>query len=672
MTPLPICYNTPMFRLRTNVQPTTDGRAVSMVAVLLAVVLLGGAVGREARAASPVGELEVITEPAGAAVHVNGEPMGVSPCHLSDVPIGTLEVRAEMQGWADATETVQLEAGQTVQVKLTLNRLTNVGSLGVMVEPEGARVWLDRVPAGRTPAVLLNVPAGTRRVEVRAHGFHTLQTVVTVMPNERFTVRNSLQPLEGTTPGTGAELDLDSLGELDPETVPLASQMPEENDFRDVRESLKERRYDEALARLGEMADDATMRNHAQRIALMRRITRLLRTVVSRAYDELRRAKGQQYVLTLRGGIQLSGKLVDVTDQDAVILSAGKEHRLRLRQVSAEQLARLASAESASDDGQVPLRLAALHAAEGDFEGAYAHLHRSAEAGADIAEVRSYVDAEHLWAAAVDKQSSQDRAGSTGHAAPARPDAGSQPVHVLMDTYRGGWLPEELRNALADRGFAIEPLSARFGTDAAARGDVLLIRDVGAGRPVPAYDTRELQCIMDWLRSGGGFVFFGIRRPPQAQGEGRPSTHPFAPLLRWFGTEPRPDRLFLSDDAPEGYPAEYALCAPVGKHPIAYNVRRVVLPMASPSLRIENPSWAIVRTSRLLGSRLAGEAAPGVVAARPFGEGRIVVFANVPVLTTAAATSSPLYWNDAQTLIINALCWASEGRRQRSASNAPR
>jgi hypothetical protein len=178
---------------------------------------------------------------------------------------------------------------------------------------------------------------------------------------------------------------------------------------------------------------------------------------------------------------------------------------------------------------------------------------------------------------------------------------------------------------------------------------------------VAAYDREELQTIMDWIRRGGGLVFVAAWQPAARGQASEPQAARFSSLLRWYGVHVRADVLTVSDDAPDGFPTGQAICFPVARHPVTYGVERAVLPISSPSLWAENPSWVMMRTSPLVGSKEAGEAAPAVVTARTVGRGRVVVFANLPLTTRARAPQSPLYGNDGPALLVNALRWAGEG-----------
>ena len=632
---------------------------------LLALVAALAAAGARAEAQSLIGALYVTTDPPGAAVYVNAELKGISPCGIPDVGAGAVEVKAEKQGYAAAIVTANVEGDRTTEVSLSLARLSGVGSIAVLVEPPGSPVEVDRVPAGRTPVVVINVAAGTHRVTVGAQGFRPMQSTVTVAPGQQFVLKGRLEPLQAVAIPTAPAHDLETLGELNEDQVPPIAQLPEEQVFDGVRKLLSDRRYDEALRALDALAADPAMRKYAERIGRERRFAGRIEQVVNAGYEELRKAKGQEYALLLRKGIRLTGRLVDVTETEAVLAQAGTEKRIPLPSIAADHVVRLASVRLDPADPANRVSLALLYAAEGEFESSYKQLRAAAMAGADITGARSYVDAEHLWAAALRKDAAERlRARVTGLPAPQQLSRQEAPVPLLVDTYRGESPPADLAAVLNGTGFAQRQLTGPFSPRDAEKLGVLLICDPGGTRPVPPYDRQEMQSIMDFLSRGGGLVFVGKQRPTGQQA----APHPFGALLQWCGIGVRLDELSVSDDAPKEYPGEYALSIPATPHPVTYGVARVVFPLASPSLEAANPAWVLVRTVPVVGSRQAGEAAPAMVAARGLREGRILVMASLPVVTRSPVPESGLFNNNANLLLRNGMLWVSEPARQQDTS----
>jgi hypothetical protein len=560
-------------------------------------------------------------------------------------------------------ETVEVEGDETTVVDLSLRPVTNVGALDVRVKPDDSLVELDRLPVGRTPALVLNVPAGTHTVEVSAEGHRPLMLTVTVAPDQRRIVDGRLLPVDDES-GPSADGDLSSLGKLAPEDIPPLADLAEGRAFQPVRDRLSRRDYDGALEALDALAEDPSAQQYALRIGRERRIVRRIREVAEAAYRELARAVGQDYVLVLRGGIRLSGRLVEVADGHLTVAMPAGERRIDLADVAGTQVERLASAEFDPGEPGHLVSFALLYAAEGEFEESYACLRRAASSGYSIASARSYVDAEHIWHAAVDKDKRDRRARAMADVGPNFPrlqDRG--PVQFLVDLYRGQGLPDDLRRILSDNGVAPARLTGTFGPEAAEEPAVLIIFDRGGADPVPRYDRQELQLILDFVQRGGALLFIGAPRPVGPRQSGATASlrpHPFDPLLRWYGIMVRRNRTELVDDAPDGYPEQYAIGVPVPAHPVAAGASSYITPMGGPTLTVQNAGWTVVRADGFVTSSPDGLAAPVLVAARVVGDGRIAVMSSWPQTAASRRPGTPLFGNNSEVLARNVLAWLAQ------------
>ncbi len=627
---------------------------ITKFAALLLTAALAAAV---ARGASPLGGLYVTTEPLEAGIYVNGELKGVSPCGIPDVGQGNVEVAAVKQGFAPAKQTVEVKGGRTIEVHLALTRLAQVGSIAVTVEPPGARVEIDRIPAGRTPCVVLNVRTGTHRVVVSEEGYRPMQTTATVAAGEQYVLRGRLEPIDRQASQDTPPVDLENLGKLDPADVPGVEYLPEEIAFEPVRNLIADRRYDDALRALEEMPDEDKTR-YALRAARERGIIHRIRRAVETAHDQLRKSKGKECVLPLRIGFRLTGTLVDVTDTEVVINASGTDRAISLGRISADELVRLASQEL--DPGEPANReaFALLYAAEEEFEKAYEQLRAAAGQGYDITAGLSYVDAEHLWAAAVEKDGGAALTRSGDRRRSPKLSGTQGPVRVLLDGHRGEAPANPGTFLPADR-FAVKQLTGPFEAAHAESADVLVVLDGGPGRPVAPYDRQEVQRIMDFIHNGGGLVFIGSSRPAD-------DADPFEPLLRWCSILVRPDRLLVAQGAPQAYPRQYALAYPVygSRHLVASGVRSVVFPISSPSLRVFGRSWALLRASRYVASESTRKVSPILAAGGAYGQGRFVVFAAMPLLNKSSFSGSPFSVNDADAMLRNSVLWAAGATAQ--------
>ena len=133
---------------------------------------------------SPVvkGTLHVESDPAGAAVTLNGEPRGVTPLDIPDLFLGNHEVKVELKGYAPVTQTVVLsQESPSSELKLPLSKSAPVvGVADLLSTPSGALVKVDGAGVGQTPLLNFSMKAGKHQVEMLKEGFEPWSESVSV------------------------------------------------------------------------------------------------------------------------------------------------------------------------------------------------------------------------------------------------------------------------------------------------------------------------------------------------------------------------------------------------------------------------------------------------------------------------------------------------------------
>jgi serine/threonine protein kinase len=104
------------------------------------------------------GEIELLTEPAGAHVVIDGGVSCTSPCTLS-LPPGRHTLTVQAGGYGIARRIFNVPGDTTLYVPLP----RNTGDVVLTSIPSGADILVDGQHAGRTP-VTLHLPLGTHRI----------------------------------------------------------------------------------------------------------------------------------------------------------------------------------------------------------------------------------------------------------------------------------------------------------------------------------------------------------------------------------------------------------------------------------------------------------------------------------------------------------------------------
>jgi hypothetical protein len=644
-----------------DAMPMRQGHAIAVLSAL-ALALAPLCLGADG---SLLGSLYVTTTPPGAAVYVNGELRGVSPCGIGDVAAGTVEVRAERQGFGTATASVEIPGGKIARVDLSLPPLANVGSIAVLVEPPGADIELDRVAAGRTPKVLINVPAGTHLISVSRQGFVPMRSTVALAPGEASTIGGALQSVAEVAAAPSAA-DLGDVAALEPGNVPPTSDLPQDRVLEPVRRLVAARSYDAALDHMKALSEGAspelTRRIGRERLVVMR-----AREVVDAANRRLAEAAAQDYVLLLRGGIRYACTIVGVTAQEVKVRANGRDQSFPLANISAEQVVRLAAHELDPAQAANHAKFALLYAAEGEYDAAYEELRAAASAGYDVSSDKSYVDSERLWTAAVRKEAALRVLAQSGTALQAL-QAGRvvKTVPMLVDTYHGRTLPDELTKLAQACAFDISQQDAAFRPDEVDRPALLVIYDPGPGSRVAAYDTQEVQSILNFVKAGGGLLYVGGARsmPKPGASVAPEEADPFGALLRWTGVLVQPGAMTVSKDAPSEFARQYVPAFPTAAHPVTAGVRQVVFAAPAAPLTTDSSAAVLLRASPLLSGEASGQPAPPVAAASNLGKGRVLVFSALPLSEQSPWDRSVLHVNDGPKVLFNGLMWVSDPARE--------
>ena len=641
---------------------------------------------RAAEGGSLVGAIYVETEPAGVQIFVAGELRGVSPCGIPDVGIGMVEVTGKKQGYVEIKKVVQVEPDEIGLVQMKLEKAVNVGSLVVLVQPTGGEIQLDRVPRGKSPMRIINVKAGTHSLVVSLQGHNPMYVKVTVVAGQDHVVKGKLARASGIVrlPGKfnakDLELNLEEEGAGKGDKVPSPDEMPEEKAFEPVRALMRERDYDAALKLLDAMASGEDGQKYADRIARDRGFVRDMKKVFEAARTVLKGKEGERYELALRNGVTITGKIIEV-GKDALIVDfggSGKGKPIPLKDLHPDRTVRLAAL--ARDRSVTQARCAVFLAAEGAFKSALRALKLAAGQGQNVSAIKSYLDSERLWAAALAKEKEQKARRKKEEAEKARKAAKKAaagkkteakgedeeetgPPLVLVDRGRGAALSGTLLHRISSAGLAHKDRYTHIALEDLEGAKLLVISDPGTMRTVDQYDHDEVRMIVDFVRRGRGLVFFGAYRASDSRGRRKKSENPFNALLRSFGFQVKAERLQVSDRAPKGFSKYEAQCFPIRKHPVTYRVRKAVFGIYCPSLAVKQRKWGLMKAGEFYSSQASGQS-PLMVAAAVVGKGRVVVFASMPKFWTSDDEGSVRYQNDAERMVVNAIRWAAFLKRK--------
>jgi serine/threonine protein kinase len=168
-----------------------EGRAMLIAAIVGAVAVAafvavmlrdGGDAPTASLESGATGTLQLETEPAGAQLFVDGNPVGsTTPATLRGLRAGrSLEIRLEKAGYQPAVQRIEVRSGQGGRHSFKLTPVAGIIRFEGL--PEGASIYLEDVIADRPP---LTVGLGRHTIRVEVGGEIVFSRTVDVQPGEQ-------------------------------------------------------------------------------------------------------------------------------------------------------------------------------------------------------------------------------------------------------------------------------------------------------------------------------------------------------------------------------------------------------------------------------------------------------------------------------------------------------
>jgi hypothetical protein len=144
------------------------------------------------------GELEILSQPQGAAIYVNGvDQKATTPCKFTRVPPGTYTIKLTLRGYKDWEEQVTVEKGKTTRVEAVLEQKNTAHAILVINStPQGATIWINNQNVGKvTPQTLEFHRAGTYTVRLTLQGYQDWEQQVILTLGQTTQINATLQPI---------------------------------------------------------------------------------------------------------------------------------------------------------------------------------------------------------------------------------------------------------------------------------------------------------------------------------------------------------------------------------------------------------------------------------------------------------------------------------------------
>jgi hypothetical protein len=164
---------------------------VLIVLVILALLLISTTPVVAAGTSSPLlGNLQASSTPSGARLVLDNVNKGTTPVTVQNILAGSHTISLLKDGYYDYTADIAIAGGKTttISVPLASIALAANGTLFVNSTPSGAKVTIDGIVAGSTPATFKNITPGDHIVTVTLSGYDDYTETVLVMSDITSTV----------------------------------------------------------------------------------------------------------------------------------------------------------------------------------------------------------------------------------------------------------------------------------------------------------------------------------------------------------------------------------------------------------------------------------------------------------------------------------------------------
>ena len=111
-----------------------------------------------------IASLSVQTEPAGAAILLDGKPPQAPSNTFTHVPFGSHQLTATLDDYEPIKQDIEVRRGMTPQIRLQLRQIQEIAALSVQTVPSGASILLDGKPPQAPPNTFTHVPFGPHQL----------------------------------------------------------------------------------------------------------------------------------------------------------------------------------------------------------------------------------------------------------------------------------------------------------------------------------------------------------------------------------------------------------------------------------------------------------------------------------------------------------------------------
>src|SRR5271165_1878748 len=145
-----------------------------------------------------IAALSVQTEPAGAAILLDGKPPQAPSNTFTRVPFGTHQLTATLDDYEPIKQDIEVRRGMNPDIHLQLRQIQEIAALSVQTVPSGAAILLDGKPPQAPPNTFTHVPFGSHQISATLENYEPIKQDIDVRGGIPAEIQLQLLPIQET------------------------------------------------------------------------------------------------------------------------------------------------------------------------------------------------------------------------------------------------------------------------------------------------------------------------------------------------------------------------------------------------------------------------------------------------------------------------------------------
>lgn len=140
------------------------------------------------------GLVKIRTIPSGGNLYIDGryQDNTLNPVIVENLVVGRHEILIRKSGYEDYRSVISVTAGELIEYTEYLTPLPDTGFLSITSNPDASEVFIDGIPAGKTPTKLQRIIAGNHTVTLTKAGYWNFTGILTIRGGESTTAKADL------------------------------------------------------------------------------------------------------------------------------------------------------------------------------------------------------------------------------------------------------------------------------------------------------------------------------------------------------------------------------------------------------------------------------------------------------------------------------------------------